>query len=371
MYWDVSSFALYVAIGGVYALLVNAGVQSKKGGGLASAPFAFAAFLWFFFFLAFRDVTVGSDTSAYVDMFMSSKGISIDWANALWFQTYVEPLYLLLESAVRSLSDNYTVFFAVKAVITSGSLTYFFITFNDEGQSCLPVMLMAIYFEFTAAIARSALGMSLLLLALCLEKKNRRVLAVIFAVGACYFHNTLAVMLPLIVILSLKWDTLRFTRRQLIVRVCLVIVLVNVIAYLLTGVVKDSKYGYYYGSTTITVLSLWNVFALAAILAINWKGISKTCSDKPGDRIILLAFIYELACVPLVMVFGLWRMTTYFLPVRCVVWGIILREWRQHPFFGKWYIFIAFVMMLGFLAACYFYLGRESLYAGFAYSFVF
>lgn len=370
-YWDAASFALYVAIGGVYALLINASVQPKGRGGLASAPFAFGAFLWFFFFLTFRDVTVGSDTSAYVHMFMNSKNVNIDWVDALWFKTHIEPLYLLLESAVRALTDNYTIFFAVKAVIISSSLTYFFVTFNDERQSCLPIMLIAIYFEFTAAIARSALGMSLLLLALCLERKNRRVLAVVLAVGACYFHNTLAVMFPLIVVLSFKWDTLRFTKRQLIVRVCFAIVLVNMIAGLLTGVVKESKYGYYYGLTTITILSLWNVFALAVILAINWKGISKNCGDKPGDRIMLLAFIYELACVPLVMAFGFWRMTTYFLPVRCVVWGIVLREWRQHPFFGKWYFFIAFVMTLGFFAACYFYLGRESLYAGFSYSFVF
>lgn len=372
-YWDTYSFILYVSIGIVYALLVNASVKPLQMN-KSPAPnplFALLAFLWFSFFLAFRDASVGSDSYAYVNMFLMSTNVDIDWQNALVFKTYTEPLYLLLESAVRSFTDSYTVFFTVKASIISGSLTYFFLTFFDRRQSCLPIMLAAIYFEFAAAIARSALGMSLFLIALCLVKKEKKVTPIMFAALACYFHNSLVVMMPLFVVLSVRHFALRLTKRQLCAAILLLAVLINVSIAPLSGIVQESKYGIYYGSTTITLFSVWNVLILAFALIANWRKVSKACDENSSDTVAVLAFLYEVICLPLVIGFGLWRMTTYFLPIRCVVWGIILREWREHSLSSSEYVVVALFMFLAFLAACLFYLGRESAYFGFVYSFVF
>lgn len=368
-HWDLATYLLYVFIGIVYGILFRESVQLKRRGNKEHRLALLAAAGWLFIFLGFRSITVGADTDTYVTWFQNATTLDIDWMKALTFQSSVEPIYQIFQFLLRQLGDNPLIFTCGEALVISISLTYFFSTFITSTEMTLPLVLVSVYFEFAASIARSAIGMCLVLVGFVMLAKNRHVLAVGAAIIATYTHNTLAIFLPLFIAIPLFAKSHVYRRGTLFVVGTIAIILVNFISYYVYNtLINQTRYSYYADSgTSITLLSSWNIVLLGIVLGVQLFR-NRLSEISNVDKIMVFAFIYEIITLPFVFISGFWRMSLYLVPIRTVVWGVMLRETCKAINDGRCVFLIKYFMSIMLQLYILFYLSRESYYAGFIYS---
>lgn len=368
-HWDLTTYLLYVFIGIVYGILFRESVQLKRRGYNEYRLVLFAAAGWLFLFLGFRSITVGADTDTYVTWFQNATTLDIDWMKALTFQSSVEPVYQIFQFLLRQLGENPLIFTCGEALVISTSLTYFFNHYISSTEMTLPLVLVSVYFEFAASIARSAIGMCLVLVGFVLLAKNRHVLAVAAAIIASYTHNTLAIFLPLFVAIPLFAKLRVYRRGTLFVVSIIAIILVNYISYYMYNtLILQTRYSYYADSgTSISLLSSWNIVLLGIVLGVQLFR-NRLLEISNVDKIMLFAFIYEIITLPFVFISGFWRMSLYLMPIRIVVWGVMIRETCKTINDGRRVFLIQYFMLLMLQFYILFYLSRESYYSGFIYS---
>lgn len=372
--WDLKSYLIYVIIGIIYAILFRQALYFRCIGLLAEHRLLLvAATCWIFIFLGFRSVDVGSDTRTYISWFQSATSLNINWFRALTLQSSIEPVYQIFQFMLRQLGDDALIFTCGEAAFISISLAVFFNRFLSSTEMTLPLVLVSVYFEFSAAIARSAVGMCFILIGFVLSSKGRHLSAIIMSILGMYTHNTLAIFLPMFVMLSACDKLTLMNSKRLIILVALLAVFVNFISTIIyNNIVLQTRYSYYekFG-TSISLLSSWNILLLTIVFASmlsRMKDGLKTFDYS--HRIVMLAFIFEIITLPFVLVSGFWRLALYFLPIRCVVWGLVIRDifsiYTNHHarFFIEYSLFIAFQFYV------LFYLSRESYFMGFNYSFL-
>ena len=216
------------------------------------------------------------------------------------------------------------------------------------------------------SIMRSSLAMCLVMAALIAARKKKRVLPVVLSVLAVYTHNTMIVFLPLFVLLSVFKKINNFSAKPLIALTIIGIAAINISGNYILGIIADTKYSIYEGVNTINIMSIWNVILLTVFLMFSIKNIIKI----KECQIILVAFFYELALSPLLMATGFWRLTDYLIPVRLIIWGILLQNISNNLQSESAKVLLKMIAMVGFILDTLFYLGRSSLYNGFEYSIV-
>lgn len=366
-HWSTQSYLVYLLIGIVYAACLYFAKQVNNLNKKCSTNFMHViAILWLTFFIGFRDTSVGADTKAYVNMFLQATSLDIDWAAAVTFRTQIEPFYQFFEYVIRHFTDNITVFFLIYALIVSTSLTLFFKEFGRGEVSVVPIIAISNYIVFSMSIMRSSLAMCLVMAALIAARKKKRVLPVVLSVLAVYTHNTMIVFLPLFVLLSVFKKINNFSAKPLIALTIIGIAAINISGNYILGIIADTKYSIYEGVNTINIMSIWNVILLTVFLMFSIKNIIKI----KECQIILVAFFYELALSPLLMATGFWRLTDYLIPVRLIIWGILLQNISNNLQSESAKVLLKMIAMVGFILDTLFYLGRSSLYNGFEYSIV-
>lgn len=373
-HWDLPSYFIYVLIGVVYAYLFRQAVFSRNIGlSVEHRLFLVAATCWLFFFIGFRSADVGSDTRTYISWFQNATVLNIDWLSALTFKSSIEPVYYAFQFLLRQLGDSQIIFTCGEAALISVSLTVFFNRFLSSTEMTLPLVLVSVYFEFSAAIARSAVGMCFILIGLVLSSKGKHLPAIIMSILGMYTHNTLAIFFPMFVMLPICTKFTLMNPRQLVVMVVVLTVIVNCISTIVyEKIILQTRYSYYENSgTSISLLSSWNilllVFHFVAMLSKMKDGVRTL---DYSSRIVILAFIFEIITLPFVFVSGFWRLALYFLPIRCVVWGVVIRDklFRCKNHHIRFLIVYSFFLAFQFYVL--FYLSRESYFAGFSYSFL-
>jgi len=149
-------------------------------------------------FATLRDITVGTDTVPYVERFLDADlNSGINWEYVFTLKTG-EPLFFILNALIRTVTDNYHLyFFSVYAFITIAFTIFLSKTYKEYASInidskitfYLPIILAGTYFIHSWNVMRSWLAISVTLFAFIqmIEGKKWQSLAIIFVATMIHY----------------------------------------------------------------------------------------------------------------------------------------------------------------------------------------
>ena len=367
-FWDTLSVVFYISIGMVVSLLCKKGsnynfINHKKQE--AYNIFYGAALLVLIFIYTFRDGSVGSDAVAYIEFFEKAEIVDVKWTELFLF-TQMEPLFLLTNYLLRSITEHYTVLFLFYGVIISFAYIEFIKDFWSKNSDYVFLIGFVVGFVYSFTAMRSSMAMAFILFSLCSLRKEHYFKAILLTFAGALYHFTAIVNFPLIVFyyLSQKSDR-KYNQRLIFFSTLLfsgaILILGSLKSFLLT-----TKYHSYAETSGNSFLGNWPII-LSVLIAI-WlirHGYSKnrdnliciTCSLYTG--VLLIPSIY----------LGAYRLTTFYELPNLFLFGLIggisdpEKDDRRKIYMRK----LLFLVMILFY--CLYIFGRRSNTGGFEYSF--
>ena len=321
-FWDTLSVVFYISIGMVVSLLCKKGsnynfINHKKQE--AYNIFYGAALLVLIFIYTFRDGSVGSDAVAYIEFFEKAEIVDVKWTELFLF-TQMEPLFLLTNYLLRSITEHYTVLFLFYGVIISFAYIEFIKDFWSKNSDYVFLIGFVVGFVYSFTAMRSSMAMAFILFSLCSLRKEHYFKAILLTFAGALYHFTAIVNFPLIVFyyLSQKSDR-KYNQRLIFFSTLLfsgaILILGSLKSFLLT-----TKYHSYAETSGNSFLGNWPII-LSVLIAI-WlirHGYSKnrdnliciTCSLYTG--VLLIPSIY----------LGAYRLTTFYELPNLFLFGLI------------------------------------------------
>ena len=157
------------------------------------------------FIFCFRSKYVGYDTPNYVDFFLNRYGFYGDWKFPAFADT--EHGFLWFCKLLRVFTSDEQTYLIVYAFVVL--LPIFYLIKMKSGQPVMALLaLFAIKMPYTTLLAamRQSVAISLLFIAaICFEKdiKNKKFIVGAFLVASIWTHNTMLLVIALILVLSL------------------------------------------------------------------------------------------------------------------------------------------------------------------------
>lgn len=284
----------------------------------------FLAYLILVILATIRSDKVGMDTWKYVEQFMYINQTLLDdfdWAQLLLFHQ-VEPLYLLFIVSVRSITDNYHVFFLCLYSLVAGAYILFIKYFLQKGMNCAFLKLFIIFYVGNMSGMRSALAMVPLLLSIIALDKRQYKLAISYNIAAIFCHYTMIYNLLIIVGV---WIVRRFSflqKKKWAILAFMVILLISMFGTSsLIGIFAETKYSFYtkdasemsfFGSMIYVILGM---FLLKDFYRLNNNKYQQTLF-----YIVLLLLI----SYPFLYVTAAYRIPNYYALPRLIIWCTII-----------------------------------------------
>lgn len=273
-----------------------------------------------------RSSQVGSDTAVYVEWFQSGWKFSFNPWELFTFQQ-MEPGFQLFMVAVRSITDNYHVFFFLAYGMIAASYIAYIRYFFDENSDYLFLQIFIFFYVSNMSGMRAAMGMIFLLPSFITLSQKKYGKSIVLTVLACCFHYTMifnAAMIALVWILSSPL----FKRRRWVMPMALAAAVI--VSYVGLGfmnrVIASTKYGYY--TTNIKDLSLlgsafYMIFAIL-LYAFYHEIMIFMQKHKKYESVYYtaVAFVITYPAVYLTMAY---RIPNYYAMPRLTMWSVMER----------------------------------------------
>lgn len=279
-------------------------------------------FLWISFLIlvivsGFRDISVGTDTSSYVNMFNNINNISFSLSR-------YEIGFLYYLKLIRLITDNTTIFLLVNSIICIGSTSIF--VYKHSEDPCLSILLYIVlksyFFQMTGirqSLATAILLTAFSLLLTKLNLKNSIISGLLIALAILFHTMALVAYIPFLMWVwpkkrlinwitpskTLKWSIIlsvtSFVLYPYIMR--LVLLLLPKYSLYFSGIWSDSNY-----SASLFKLLIQVAFLIAGVIYLQKKDKLFEC-----DRFSLLMIMFSVIVGTLAMRMEIWgRLTGVF-----------------------------------------------------------
>lgn len=332
--WSWETFFLYYLVSIIVVSLCKAGigiVGADEGIFQSSmnkrkekfAPF-FLAYLMLVVLATLRTNMVGSDTWKYVDEFINIDRLSFktfDWSAFFLFHQK-EPIYTLFTILVRTLSDNYHVYFFCLYSMVAGSYILFLKHFLRKGINGSFLKLFIVFYVANMSGMRSALAtVPLLLSFIALDKKQYK-WSILYTILAVLCHYT---MLYNFFIIIGVWIVRRFVffqkKKWVILAFSLVLFISLFSASSLLGVFADTKYSFYTENASDMTFAGSAIYVILGLfLLVNFKQLNKDLKYQTLFYILL----FFLISYPFLYVTAAYRIPNYYALPRLVIWCVLI-----------------------------------------------
>lgn len=260
MFDKIWIYLLLIAVIVASNILLSLLIKKEKA---RRITFSLIGFICLFFLIAMRDISVGSDTKAYYDMYLKFHNVTL---------TGIEPGYATLMKVAIFLKFPYQGFLAFMALLTLIPLFFFF--YRNSSNLCLSfiIFICFYFFSFYLSAIRNSAAISIILLAyeaLKIKKDWLKFLIAIILVGiATSIHRSAILVSPLLLFAHCKLD----------LKYLIYLVLIIIIAFLYRTQVYEfiNQYIYKLGNTPALhiggrVLLLSIILVLCAIIILPSK----------------------------------------------------------------------------------------------------
>lgn len=178
------------------------------------------------FVSGFRSYNIGTDTPAYVQVFLNSDKISLNFLKDIL--TKREPLFLLYLALVRTISDNYSLFLLPIAIFYISTASSFIYKYSKTPLISYIILLSMGYFSFSMAGLRQTIGYAILIIATDKLIDRKYLISVLLIFIASLFHIT-----------------------SLVYFVVFIVILIPLNKWYLIIVLGFSLFSYFYGSSVL------------------------------------------------------------------------------------------------------------------------
>ena len=373
-YWHTDTFKFFLILGIGVAELCKHGAKRKKILDNNSwNKYYFFAFFLLWFFYAFKNKYVGTDTRNYLYQFERAMNENVSFDQILTFHQ-TEPFYIWLIQIIRSFTDSYTVFFSFAgAIISYGYIKYIITFFDEKSNYVFLVPITVSYFSALSGI-RYALGTAFVLCSLCALANDKTLKAIFLTFIGTMFHYTMIINIFVIVYYFVFRQRKNLRRKAVIIPTVVLSAIISTFVGRLNFFFADTKYGFY-SNAGGSLIGNWYV-VLAIILDVYIL-----CIDKNSSRKNYFNSLVVMSNIPiLVIVLGshAYRLVYYYALPRMALWGYAMsfdmlfeKGHRTKVSVASEKFLLEFILFLCVILYMLFRFSRYSANAGFIYKTIF
>lgn len=363
-YWNTTSFILYIIIGIVVSKLCQKGARLNyrlNKDKEKNNRYYIIAFLILVFIYTFRDSSVGSDTSGYVEVFNRAV-LRINWSEIL-LPKQVEPLYQLVNYGIHLISDNYTLLFLFYGIVITYAYIKFIRVFWTLELDYVFLIGFVVGYTYTFTAMRSSMGMAFILLSFCCLKDSKYGKAILLTFIGYLFHYTTIVNVIFIIIYYLISKRNTLNKARLFGLTLLLLLTVYFSVNIMKSYFLETRYHGYVEKAGGTLIGNWTV-VLSFIVAI-WLIKNRKIETKEMMLCVCSA-VYSMVLLIPSMILGAYRLTTFYELPNLVLFGLAGSYFYKNKSYKEVMIWktLYFAMIVFY---CLFVLSRRSGTEGFTY----
>ena len=341
LYFDIWTCVLYLLVGVMCMFFIRGFMKAPSSINCTSRVtvwhsrlYTILFFLMLLFLAVFRKVTYnlgGSDTINYIDNFQTIFKGGIERQN----NSDLEWGFQTITKAIRSLSDNYHVYF----MFMYGIIIYGYIKFIKrscpKGLVYIPFILLMYPFLKSFNTMRTSVAIAFILIGISYMNKSKLLSFFLIAFSVLIHRISLLFVFvwPFYYVMNkrlIEMSRIKFVIVTLVGIVVVFLVSLQFQQYAILYQIADGTDAYYIQATLgQDYLMRYPMFLgqllLFVFLFLNYNSIS--WDDK--SKSLRTLFIYDLWMVPAGLVLGMWRSIEYLYLVRLSLWAILIYALTQ------------------------------------------
>lgn len=372
--FDLITLMLYLTIGLVTVLLVSMaekntklqiiGDDQAKTYTLLGKVIYSLLFLILVFFACFRYVDVGiggSDALVYIDWFKDGIRPGFDLISVITLKQQ-EPLFFAMTFIIRSITDNYLIYFFVIYSIIIGAYLKFFSRNFESRMMMLPIILFIINYIYSFSAIRSSMALAIGLLAIDAYRRNKKMHALLLGIIAFLFHYSSIIII--VFFLFYEVYNRKIFKRKLSLTFALIVTTIIMVVFLdqASTILESTKYRAYLSNPNNLRGQLPTIF-FAIITLLNHKSLIMKMGNK---KIYIYCVYFSALLIPAVINLGAYRLHSYFdFPKLVVISFLIVVFGEKFSKKNKWDRFlIKYSLGVSIVAWTIYMIIRTSLPAG-------
>ncbi len=261
------------------------------------------------------------DMQAYLYFFRIHFHPGWDWSKILTLRQ-TEPLFYTISNAVHFFTDNYRMmWFVVYGLVAFGFVLFISQNFNkNTNLYVLPVFFSAYLYSLSAI--RTALSIAFAYIALTALKKHKFFSQWISTFFGFLSHYIIVVIFP---VSFFNWivNKIKNARRFWLCLGTMVFVGGSHLIMEITGrFIEGSKYKAYLSTGSSSIIGQAVVIVLGILVLFFYNELNVKYQN---EMVYIHLAILNLLFVPFIINFNIYRVNYYFLPIRILAWGMVLR----------------------------------------------
>ncbi len=271
-------------------------------------------FLGIWFLIGLRATDVGTDTITYMYDFLKVR----EYSSILYiFRTEPEPLYILLRTIGRKLTDNYTIMLFIFAIPMAWAFTELLKKWSDDYFLSVLIFSVLEIFYFSMAGIRQTIAMGIAILAIKYAYERKPIPFFILCLIAYGFHNSVYIFLIVYFIMNIKVGM----KQWIAVLVCYILGLTknSIVMELVRLFMDEERFGNYTdGETSELTLSMFYIKLMFVILCFIFK--DDVLKENPKYKLFYNTAFVGLCLQAFTPILGeFFRASMYFSVVLCVL----------------------------------------------------
>ena len=345
--WDIKSVILYLVMASIGYFCISEERRSIQNGVRRRLKVSYAILFFVWLFLAvYRYVGYesgiiigGNDAPTYIDYFqtcLAGKG------NNIYF-VRTEPLFQIMTKAVRTITSNYHVYFA----LIYGLIIFSYLRFIDEfallQRNKTPLFMLVFPFIQSFCAIRTHITIALILLAI-VALKNRRNILMWGLLIASVFIQRASLIYAIFPIFYFYYKKNKMTMKKataFIIIGCAVgyigkkVIIGGSIGYLTGGVYANyasasSSAGYLFDYIKLIVEQvIIDGYMILSYKKVNGQLQEMEELEKEKLRMLQMMCYFDLMLIPICYILGIWRGASYFFLPRLLILGYIITDFSR------------------------------------------
>lgn len=340
--WDVKSVILYLIMASIgYWCIVTERKSIQKGiRSRLKISYVVLFFVWLFFavyrYVGYKGGIVigGNDAPTYIDYFQTCL---VGKGNNIYF-VRTEPLFQIVTKAIRTITGDYHVYFA----LIYGLIIFGYLQFIDEfellNSNKTPMFMLVFPFIQSFCAIRTHITIALILLAIVALNRRKNILMWGLLIASVFIQRA-SLIYAIFPFFYFYYKKNRMTMKKtmaLVIVGCIVgyvgkrIIIGGNIEYLTGGVYANyasasSATGYWFDYIKLIVEQV----IIDGCMIISYKKVNmhiREMEKVEADKLQMLQMMcyFDLMLIPICYILGIWRGVNYFFLPRLLILGYLI-----------------------------------------------
>ena len=352
--WSWSSLCFYIILG-----LFSVELMKKQSENKHRLFYFFSFIVILLFFAVFRYVGYhrgvlvgGSDAITYISYFDECL-----WNSTHIYSNHVEIGFQIFTKCIRSITDNYHLYFCIIYIIILSSLWLFVKEFSRHKISYIPMLMIMLIYVKSFTVIRTALSISLILLGIIALRRNKAIPCIVLMLLSVLFQRA-SVVYACFPLFYLVYQKRKLTKGHAICFVIISAIIGILLQKFLSSGVFFMFSGGAYDKYVVSSLStgywmdylkiIFDQIIVLCLIIFYDKLLTKNLNPENRESYTLLTSMcyYDLLMIPVCGILGIWRANEYFFIARLLMLGMFIYQVKKYKINDSSKRLFCLIMML-------------------------